>query len=164
MPFRSSQYIFLGFQLDQSILHKTLNQAIRDETVIRTILARLGFRKEDVHKTVGVLSGGERVKAMLAKLLVSDANVLLLDEKTHFLNLAAVEALARLLKDYLGTVVFVSHDCRLIQQVATRIIQALTYLMAHMKSICKRKISLLLHRWKRNVSSLTCSCLRCLAA
>lgn len=111
-----------GLKLNESILHNTLDQAIQDETVIRTVLARLGFRGDDVHKRVGVLSGGERVKTVLAKLLVSDANVLMLDEPTNFLDLAAVEALEGLLKDYPGTVVFVSHDRRLIEQVATRIL------------------------------------------
>ncbi|BBP92437.1 hypothetical protein BsIDN1_60550 [Bacillus safensis] len=61
------------------------------------------------------------MKTMLASLLVSDANVLMLDEPTNFLDLAAVEALEGLLKDYPGTVVFVSHDRRLIEEVATRI-------------------------------------------
>lgn len=111
-----------GLKLNESILHNTLDQAIQDETVIRTVLARLGFRGDDVHKPVGVLSGGERVKTVLAKLLVSDANVLMLDEPTNFLDFAAVEALEGLLKDYPGTVVFVSHDRRLIEQVATRIL------------------------------------------
>ncbi|MFS0655157.1 ribosomal protection-like ABC-F family protein [Bacillus sp. 179-C3.3 HS] len=111
-----------GLALDQSILKNTLDDALQDETVVRTVLARLGFRGEDVHKPVGVLSGGERVKTMLAKLLVSDANVLMLDEPTNFLDLAAVEALEELLKHYPGTVIFVSHDRRLIEQVATRIL------------------------------------------
>ena len=108
--------------LDESILQNALEQAIQDETVVRTVLARLGFRGDDVYKLTNVLSGGERVKTMLAKLLVSDANVLMLDEPTNFLDLAAVEALEELLKDYPGTVVFVSHDRRLIEQVATRIL------------------------------------------
>ncbi|OLP65293.1 putative ABC transporter ATP-binding protein YheS [Bacillus pumilus] len=109
-------------KLDQSILTNTLDQAIQDEPVVRTVLARLGFRGDDVHKLVGVLSGGERVKTVLAKLLVSEANVLMLDEPTNFLDLPAVEALEGLLQDYPGTVVFVSHDRRLIEQVATRIL------------------------------------------
>ncbi|AMM90445.1 ABC transporter [Bacillus pumilus] len=111
-----------GLNLDESILQNALEQAIQDETVVRTVLARLGFRGDDVYKLTNVLSGGERVKTMLAKLLVSDANVLMLDEPTNFLDLAAVEALEGLLKDYPGTVVFVSHDRRLIEQVATRIL------------------------------------------
>ncbi len=111
-----------GLNLDESILQNALEQAIQDETIVRTVLARLGFRGDDVYKLTNVLSGGERVKTMLAKLLVSDANVLMLDEPTNFLDLAAVEALEGLLKDYPGTVVFVSHDRRLIEQVATRIL------------------------------------------
>ncbi|MBT2261414.1 ribosomal protection-like ABC-F family protein [Bacillus safensis] len=110
-----------GLKADESILQNALKEAVQDETVVRTVLARLGFRGDDVHKPVEVLSGGERVKTMLASLLVSDANVLMLDEPTNFLDLAAVEALEGLLKDYPGTVVFVSHDRRLIEEVATRI-------------------------------------------
>ena len=110
-----------GLKVDESILQNALKEAIQDVTVVRTVLARLGFRGDDVYKPVGVLSGGERVKTMLASLLVSDANVLMLDEPTNFLDLAAVEALEGLLKDYPGTVVFVSHDRRLIEEVATRI-------------------------------------------
>ncbi len=110
-----------GLTVDESILQNALKEAVQDETVVRTVLARLGFRGDDVHKPVGVLSGGERVKTMLASLLVSDANVLMLDEPTNFLDLAAVEALEGLLVDYPGTVVFVSHDRRLIEKVATRI-------------------------------------------
>ncbi|PRS52077.1 ABC transporter [Bacillus sp. GBSC66] len=110
-----------GLKVDESILQNALKEAVQDETVVRTVLARLGFRGDDVHKPVRVLSGGERVKTMLASLLVSDANVLMLDEPTNFLDLSAVEALEGLLKDYPGTVVFVSHDRRLIEEVATRI-------------------------------------------
>ncbi|WP_224740850.1 ribosomal protection-like ABC-F family protein [Bacillus sp. 28A-2] len=111
-----------GLKVDESILQNALKETVQEETVVRTVLARLGFRGDDVHKPVRVLSGGERVKTMLASLLVSDANVLMLDEPTNFLDLAAVEALEGLLKNYPGTVVFVSHDRRLIEKAATRIL------------------------------------------
>lgn len=67
------------------------------------------------------MSGGERVKAALAKIFVSASNTLVLDEPTNFLDIEAVGALESLLQEYEGTVIFVSHDRRLIEKVATRI-------------------------------------------
>ncbi|MGE6630140.1 ribosomal protection-like ABC-F family protein [Bacillus sp. NPDC077027] len=110
-----------GLQLDKTILQNVMIQSVQNETVVRTVLARLGFREGDVYKKVDILSGGERVKTALAKILVGEANTLMLDEPTNFLDIIAVEALELLLKEYTGTIVFVSHDRRLIQQIATRI-------------------------------------------
>lgn len=69
-----------------------------------------------------MLSGGERVKVALAKLFVSDINTLVLDEPTNFLDIQAVEALESLLEEYEGTIIFVSHDRRFIEKIATRIL------------------------------------------
>jgi pleuromutilin/lincosamide/streptogramin A transport system ATP-binding/permease protein len=107
--------------VDKSILENVSSTSKQDETFIRTVLARLHFFRDDVHKPVGVLSGGERVKAALAKIFLSDVNTLLLDEPTNFLDIEAVSALESLLKEYEGTVIFVSHDRRLIENVGTRI-------------------------------------------
>lgn len=94
------------------------------------------------------------MKTMLASLLVSDANVLMLDEPTNFLDLSAVEALEGLLKDYPGTVVFVSHDRRLIEEVVLAFSMfmksVLKHLTAHMKRINKRTTNQLLHKEKRS--------------
>ena len=98
-----------------------MSTSIQEETIVRTILARLHFFREDVHKKVNVLSGGERVKVALAKLFVSNINTLVLDEPTNFLDLEAIEALESLLKEYEGTVIFVSHDREFIDQVAAKI-------------------------------------------
>lgn len=106
--------------VEKSILENVSSTSRQDETFIRTVLARLHFFRDDVYKPVGVLSGGERVKAALAKILLSNSNTLILDEPTNYLDIEAVGALESLLKEYAGTVIFVSHDRLLIQHVATR--------------------------------------------
>ncbi|KHF40146.1 Vga family ABC-F type ribosomal protection protein [Halalkalibacter okhensis] len=109
--------------LKKSILDNVCEDSKHDETFIRTVLARLHFFKEDVNKPGDLLSGGERVKVALAKVFLSDINTLVLDEPTNYLDMEAVEALESLLKEYGGSVIFVSHDRRFIEQVATRILE-----------------------------------------
>ncbi len=103
-----------------------LDNALRDSpfpgSLARTVLARLNLPGDDVFKPVRVLSGGERTKVALAKLLLSDANLLLLDEPTNHLDVFALEALEGLLKEYGGTLMFVSHDRTFVSGVATRIL------------------------------------------
>lgn len=106
----------------KSILENVKEESKQDETLIRTVLARLGFSNEDVYKEVSVLSGGERVRVSLAKLFVSDCNTLILDEPTNFLDVYALEALEELLIEYEGTVLFVSHDRQFISSIATKIL------------------------------------------
>ncbi|MFM1654179.1 Vga family ABC-F type ribosomal protection protein [Brevibacillus sp. B_LB10_24] len=108
--------------VEKSILENVSSTSKQDETTIRTVLARLHFFRDDVYKLAGVLSGGERVKVALAKIFLSDSNTLILDEPTNFLDIEAASALESLLKEYEGTVIFVSHDRRLIENVATRIL------------------------------------------
>lgn len=107
---------------DKSILENVRSTSKQDETFIRIVLARLHFFREDVYKCVDVLSGGERVKVALAKLFVSDINTLILDEPTNFLDIEAVEAFESLLKEYEGTVIFVTHDRRFVENIATHIL------------------------------------------
>ncbi|GGA60673.1 Vga family ABC-F type ribosomal protection protein [Ornithinibacillus halotolerans] len=107
----------------QTILENVQNSSKQSETLIRTVLARMHFYRDDVYKQVDVLSGGERVKVALAKIFLSDINTLVLDEPTNFLDTEAVEALESLLKEYEGTVIFVSHDRRLIENVAKKILE-----------------------------------------
>lgn len=106
---------------NESIIENVQNTSSQDQMLIRTVLARLGFFRDDIFKPVNVLSGGERVKVAFGKLFVSDANVLILDEPTNFLDIEAVEALESLLNEYSGTVLFITHDRRLLENVATRI-------------------------------------------
>ncbi|WP_202081180.1 ribosomal protection-like ABC-F family protein [Caldalkalibacillus salinus] len=108
---------------DHTILDNVSVQSPYSEHFIRTVLARLQFRREDVHKRIRVLSGGEKVKVALAKVFLGNFNVLLLDEPTNFLDLPAKEALEEVLCAYPGTILFVSHDRAFIKKVATHIIE-----------------------------------------
>lgn len=108
--------------LEQTILENVTMDAIQNETLIRTVLAQLGFYQNDVNKLVSVLSGGERVKVSLAKLLVGDYNTLILDEPTNYLDVYALEALEALLKNYEGTLLFVSHDRHFVSEIADKIL------------------------------------------
>ena len=105
----------------ESILDNVMSTSIQDETTVRTVLARLHFFRDDVYKTVNILSGGERVKVAFAKIFVSDSNMLILDEPTNFLDIEALEALEELLIDYEGTLLFVSHDRVFVNNIANRI-------------------------------------------
>lgn len=108
---------------EKTILENVSVTSKQTETLMRIILARLHFFTDDVHKKVGILSGGERVKVALAKLLLSDINTLVLDEPTNYLDIEAMGALESLLKDYEGTVIFVTHDRHFIGEIATRILE-----------------------------------------
>ncbi|WP_226576620.1 ribosomal protection-like ABC-F family protein [Halobacillus litoralis] len=88
------------------------------ESTIRIILARLKFFEEDMNKIIAQLSGGERVKASLARLLVSNTSILILDEPTNHLDIEAIQALEQLINDYPGTVLFVTHDRMFIERTA----------------------------------------------
>ncbi|GGL50835.1 Vga family ABC-F type ribosomal protection protein [Sporolactobacillus putidus] len=107
----------------KSIIENVRSTSKQDETTIRTVLARMHFFRDDVYKLVEVLSGGERVKVALTKLFLSDMNTLILDEPTNYLDMEAVRALESLLKEYEGSVIFVSHDRRFIETIATRILE-----------------------------------------
>lgn len=100
-----------------------METSVQSENTMRGILARLLIRREDVFKKAGVLSGGERVKPAFAKLFGSPANLLLLDESTNFLDMPAIEALQKMVEDYEGTVLFVSHDRTFSDGCATRILR-----------------------------------------
>lgn len=107
---------------NKSIIDNVMEESIYDETTVRIMLARLLFKREDVYKKVKVLSGGERVKVSLAKILVSDFNILILDEPTNYLDISSIEAIEEALSDYEGTILFVSHDRRFIDKIADNII------------------------------------------
>ncbi|HOJ09944.1 MAG TPA: ABC-F type ribosomal protection protein [Clostridiales bacterium] len=118
-------YFHQGFEnLDysKSVLENVLRDSVQNQTVARTILARLLIQGNNVYKNVGILSGGERIKVSFAKLFVSNANILLLDEPTNYLDMKSIEALENVLRDYEGTVVFVSHDSVFVNAVADRLL------------------------------------------
>jgi ATP-binding cassette subfamily F protein 3 len=92
-------------------------------TELRTLLGCFLFSDEDVFKKIGVLSGGERNRYALAKILLAPSNFLLLDEPTNHLDMRAKDVLLEALAKYTGTVVFVSHDRYFIDNLATRIFE-----------------------------------------
>lgn len=104
-----------------SILENVLKESHHDEGFVRTVLSRLLFKGEDVYKKIDILSGGERVKVSLAKILLSDINMMILDEPTNYLDICSQEALEEALKDYDGTLIFISHDRRFIKNIADNI-------------------------------------------
>jgi ATP-binding cassette subfamily F protein 3 len=92
-------------------------------TELRTILGSFLFGEDDVFKRIGVLSGGERNRYALARMLMVPSNFMLLDEPTNHLDMRAKDVLLTALQDYNGTVVFVSHDRYFIDKLATRVIE-----------------------------------------
>jgi ATP-binding cassette, subfamily F, member 3 len=91
------------------------------EETLRTFLGRLLFSGDDAFKTIRSLSGGEKSRVALAKLMLDDAGLLLLDEPTNHLDIPAQEMLEEALEDFEGTIVFVSHDRYFIDAIATRL-------------------------------------------
>ena len=78
----------------------------------------MGFKQNDIGKSLSVLSGGEIIKLLLAKMLMGRYNILLMDEPSNFLDIPSLEALEILMKEYTGTIVFITHDKRLLENVA----------------------------------------------
>ena len=93
------------------------------EEAVRTILGAFLFSGDDAEKKVKVLSGGEKSRLILAKLLINPPNFLLLDEPTTHLDVDAVDALVRALKNYEGTIVFISHDIYFVSSVANNVFE-----------------------------------------
>ncbi|GAB6085763.1 ABC-F family ATP-binding cassette domain-containing protein [Alkaliphilus crotonatoxidans] len=95
----------------------------KSETYIRGFLGKMLFSGEEALKQLRVLSGGERVRCMLAKMMLANANVLMLDQPTNHLDLESITALNNGLRDYKSNVIFTSHDHQLVQTIANRIIE-----------------------------------------
>lgn len=94
----------------------------KDEVYIRGFLGKMLFSGEETFKMCHVLSGGEKVRCMLSKMMLAGGNVLILDEPTNHLDLESIQAFNNALKDFPGTVLFTSHDHEFVQTVADRII------------------------------------------
>lgn len=118
-------YFYQGFEnleLNRTVLDNVMMDSVQKETTARTILARLLISSDGIYKKIAVLSGGERIKVSFAKLFVSGANVLLLDEPTNYLDMESIEALQKILCQYEGTVLFVSHDKAFVKGVAQQLL------------------------------------------
>lgn len=113
-------YSQLGEIIDEkkTVLENVFESSIYDQTMTRIILARLGFKEDEVFKMVDVLSDGERAKVKLAKLVASDFNFLIMDEPTNFLDIRAIETLEELLIGYDRPLLFVTHDISFINNIA----------------------------------------------
>ena len=108
---------------DRTVLENILRESVHPEHFARTVMACLGIRGDDIFKPLRLLSGGEKAKTALGKLLLMDCNTLLLDEPTNHLDLFTMEELEKLLAGYGGTLLFVSHDEEFIRKTATRIVR-----------------------------------------
>ncbi len=94
-----------------------------DDQAIRSVLGRLLFSRDDLEKTVSVLSGGEQGRMLFGKLMLQKPNILVMDEPTNHLDMESIESLNMALEQYPGTLVFVSHDREFVSSLATRIIE-----------------------------------------
>ena len=94
-----------------------------DEENLRALFGRLLFTKDDPLKRTEVLSGGETVRLLLARLMLMKPNVLLLDEPTNHLDLEAIRSLTEALAKYEGTAIFITHDRQMVSHVATRVLE-----------------------------------------
>ncbi len=95
----------------------------KSESYLRGFLGKMLFSGEEALKKANVLSGGEKVRCMLSKMMLSTANVLLLDQPTNHLDLESITALNNGLRDYKSNILFTSHDHQFIQTIANRIIE-----------------------------------------
>lgn len=113
----------------------------RKESEIRANLALFRFFAQDCEKTVSMLSGGERARLTLAKLIMSPMNLLILDEPTNHLDIMSREALEKALESFGGTVFIVSHDRYLINKLATRILEIDTEVLPEGKGIIDHQVT-----------------------
>jgi len=95
----------------------------REEVYLRTFLGRMLFTGEEAMKTANVLSGGEKVRCMLSKMMLAKANFIMMDEPTNHLDLESITALNNAMIDFRGTLMFTSHDQALVNTVANRIVE-----------------------------------------
>jgi ATPase subunit of ABC transporter with duplicated ATPase domains len=95
----------------------------KDEPFIRGFLGRMLFGGEEVFKRSGVLSGGEKVRCMMSKIMLANPNFLILDEPTNHLDLESITALNNGMKDFTGNIIFSSHDYQILDSVSNRIIE-----------------------------------------
>jgi ATP-binding cassette, subfamily F, member 3 len=119
-----SQYRIDMLDPDRTVLEEGLDtpQRVREEFV-RTVLGCFLFRGDDVFKKVSVLSGGEKSRLALVKLLLDPPNLLLMDEPTTHLDMPSIDALIGALEQFKGTIIFISHDVYFIRQLSSHVVR-----------------------------------------
>ncbi len=114
------------FQSDDNLidwLRQFADDENKDEVYVRGFLGKMLFSGEEVFKKCNVLSGGEKMRCMISRMMLAGGNVLILDEPTNHLDLESITAFNNALKDFPGTVLFTSHDHEFTQTVANRIVE-----------------------------------------
>ena len=112
----------LDLTVFENVMELRTNENQLTEQQARAVLGGFLFRKDDVHKKVSVLSGGEKSRLALARLLVNPPNLLLMDEPTTHLDIPSIDSLVNALKNYEGTFIFISHDVYFIRQLAQTVL------------------------------------------
>ncbi len=119
-----AQHLMDGLDGELTILEELMAHApAANQGTLRNLAGAFGFHDDDVEKPVRVLSGGEKARLALAKILYDAPNLLILDEPTNHLDIVTKRALIRALADYEGTLVFVSHDRQFLRALATRVLE-----------------------------------------
>lgn len=113
------------FQSNDNLIDwlREFSEEEKDEVYIRGFLGKMLFSGEEVFKKCNVLSGGEKVRCMVSRVMLQGANLLILDEPTNHLDLESIQAFNNALRDFPGTVLFTSHDHTFTETIATRIVE-----------------------------------------
>ncbi|OIQ29039.1 MAG: ABC-F family ATPase [Bacteroidetes bacterium MedPE-SWsnd-G2] len=123
LPLDNSEYFKSKLSLVDWLRQWATTEEEREEVYIRGFLGKMIFSGEEALKTCDVLSGGEKVRCMLSRMMMIRANVLMLDEPTNHLDLESITAFNNSLKNFKGTVLFTTHDHEFAQTVANRVIE-----------------------------------------
>ena len=125
--------VTLGYYAQHQVDALNLENTVYDEVIstaadslrprVRDILGLFQFRGDDVYKKIGVLSGGEKARVSLTKILVSPVNFLIMDEPTNHLDMQSKEALEHALRNYDGTLILISHDRYFLDKIVSRVIE-----------------------------------------
>lgn len=107
---------------EKNVLENTMSKSIESERTVKNVLANLLLKENDLKKKINQLSGGEKVKVAIAKILVSNHNFLILDEPTNFLDVESIEGLESMLKNYEGTILLITHDKELLNRLNPNLI------------------------------------------
>jgi ATPase subunit of ABC transporter with duplicated ATPase domains len=123
LPLDNSEYFENDLSLVDWLRQWAQTEEEREEVYVRGFLGKMIFSGEEALKKSNVLSGGEKVRCMLSRMMMLRANVLMLDEPTNHLDLESITAFNNSLKNFKGTVLFTTHDHEFAQTVANRIIE-----------------------------------------